>query len=86
MYALNASTGAVLWKYATEGVVFSSPAVANGVVYVGSSDYSLYSFAVTGSSSPDKSNPPERPDPNLLRPDWTLQPSAPVTQIPNNLN
>jgi PGF-CTERM protein len=34
-YALNATTGAKLWSYTTGGEV-SSPAVANGVVYVGS--------------------------------------------------
>jgi eukaryotic-like serine/threonine-protein kinase len=34
-YALNASTGAKLWSYTTGGYVSSSPAVANGVVYVG---------------------------------------------------
>ena len=34
VYALNASTGALLWSYTTGGRVFSSPAVANGVVYV----------------------------------------------------
>ena len=37
VYALNASTGAKLWSYATEAVD-SSPAVANGVVYFGSDD------------------------------------------------
>ena len=37
MYALNATTGALLWSYPTRSYVFSSPAVANGVVYVGSS-------------------------------------------------
>ena len=36
MYALNASTGAKLWSYTTGSLVSSSPAVANGVVYVGS--------------------------------------------------
>jgi outer membrane protein assembly factor BamB len=35
VYALNASTGAKLWSYTT-GAVGSSPAVANGVVYVSS--------------------------------------------------
>jgi eukaryotic-like serine/threonine-protein kinase len=35
--ALNASTGAKLWSYGTGGGI-SSPAVANGVVYVGSYD------------------------------------------------
>jgi outer membrane protein assembly factor BamB len=38
LYALNASTGALLWSYATGAPVLSSLAVANGVVYVGS-DY-----------------------------------------------
>ena len=44
LYALNASTGALLWKYATGQYVYSSPAVANGVVYVGSFDNNLYAF------------------------------------------
>jgi uncharacterized repeat protein (TIGR01451 family) len=36
VYALNASTGATLWIFATASPVYnSSPAVANGVVYVG---------------------------------------------------
>jgi outer membrane protein assembly factor BamB len=35
VYAFNARTGAVLWSYQTGEWVFSSPAVVNGVVYVG---------------------------------------------------
>jgi outer membrane protein assembly factor BamB len=38
LYALNASTGALLWKYDTReryDYVSSSPAVSNGVVYIG---------------------------------------------------
>jgi outer membrane protein assembly factor BamB len=34
VYALNASTGAELWSYQTGGFVDSSPAVANGLVYI----------------------------------------------------
>ena len=34
LYALNASTGAKLWSYAARSG-HTSPAVANGVVYVG---------------------------------------------------
>jgi outer membrane protein assembly factor BamB len=45
-YALNAITGALVWKYKTSGPVFSSPAVANGVVYVGSDDYNVYAFGL----------------------------------------
>ena len=44
LYALNASTGALLWKYITGNYVSSSPAVANGMVFVESWDGYLYSF------------------------------------------
>jgi hypothetical protein len=38
-----------LWRFATGGIVYSSPAVANGIVYVGSEDKNLYAIdAVTG--------------------------------------
>src|SRR5208337_2874589 len=46
LYALNAGTGALLWKYTTGDQVWSSPAVANGVVYVGSLDGNLYALNV----------------------------------------
>ena len=49
MYALNATTGAKLWSYTTGELVDSSPAVANGVVYVGSYDHNVYALnASTG--------------------------------------
>ena len=44
-YALNASTGTLLWSYSTGS--FSSPAVANGLVYVGGSDEKLYALNAT---------------------------------------
>jgi outer membrane protein assembly factor BamB len=46
VYALNAKTGAKLWSYTTGAFVASSPAVANGVVYVGSYDGKAYAFGV----------------------------------------
>ena len=47
--ALNASTGAMLWSYTTGEAVASSPAVANGVVYIGSNDGNVYALnAITG--------------------------------------
>jgi outer membrane protein assembly factor BamB len=59
--------------------------VANGVVYFGSSyDGKLYAFDLSGGLYADKLSSPEHPDPDLLRPDWTLQPSAPVTRMPSN--
>jgi len=46
---LNATTGHLLWKYTTGNWVQSSPAVANGVVYVGSVDSNVYALnASTG--------------------------------------
>ncbi len=44
MYALNASTGALLWRFATTSQVESSPTVANGVVYIGSDDGHVYAL------------------------------------------
>jgi len=42
MYALKERNGALLWRYATHGSVYSSPVVANSVVYFGSTDYNVY--------------------------------------------
>ncbi len=49
VYALNAKTGAVKWIYPTGTSVRASPAVANGVVYIGSRNNNLYALnAQTG--------------------------------------
>jgi outer membrane protein assembly factor BamB len=49
VYALNADTGRLRWRYATGNTVHSSPAVAYGTVYVGSQDGKLYAiYADTG--------------------------------------
>jgi outer membrane protein assembly factor BamB len=49
LYALNARTGTKLWSFATGTCFFSSPAVANGLVYIGSADSHLYALnAKTG--------------------------------------
>ena len=47
LYAINATTGNLLWNYTTGGGVLSSPALANGVVYVGSFDDKLYAINAT---------------------------------------
>jgi outer membrane protein assembly factor BamB len=41
------SNGQLLWNYTTGGLVASSPAVANGVVYVGSEDNNVYALNAT---------------------------------------
>ncbi len=49
VYALDAHTGALQWKFATGNVVHASPAVSNGVVYIGSWDRNMYALnASTG--------------------------------------
>jgi outer membrane protein assembly factor BamB len=42
IYALNATTGANVWNYTTGASVYSSPSVANGVVYVGSENNNVH--------------------------------------------
>jgi outer membrane protein assembly factor BamB len=49
LYALKARTGKIIWSAPVASGITSSPAVANGVVYVGSDDGTLYAFnAKTG--------------------------------------
>lgn len=49
VYALDASTGALVWKHAAGDVVHASPAVVADVVYVGSFDRFFYALdAATG--------------------------------------
>jgi hypothetical protein len=45
VYALNASSGALIWSYRTGSSVRSSSAVAEGKLYVGSDDGSVYAFS-----------------------------------------
>ena len=44
VYALDATSGTLLWMVPTAGQVTSSPAVANGVVYVGAEDDNVYAI------------------------------------------
>jgi outer membrane protein assembly factor BamB len=82
LYALNASTGASLWSYTTGGTVETRPAIANGVVYVGSDDGKVYAFGLTGAArtrvlakQEAASHPP---DLRTLRPDFNLKVSQPA--------
>ncbi|MGW3746993.1 beta-alanine-activating enzyme beta-propeller domain-containing protein [Streptomyces sp. NPDC005146] len=55
VYALDAATGAKKWDFTTRGVIMhSSPAVVDGVVYIGSSDRYVYALdAATGAKKWD---------------------------------
>jgi outer membrane protein assembly factor BamB len=45
LYAIHVKTGQEKWKFKTEGeVLFSSPAIAENAVYVGSLDGYLYAI------------------------------------------
>jgi outer membrane protein assembly factor BamB len=44
VYALDAATGALRWKFATGNVVHASPAVSGGTVFVGSWDRYFYAL------------------------------------------
>jgi eukaryotic-like serine/threonine-protein kinase len=44
VFALNALTGTKIWAYQTDGQVESSPAVVDGVVYIGSRDGNIYAL------------------------------------------
>lgn len=49
VYAIDARTGVLRWKFETGNVVHASPAVTGGVVYVGSWDRNMYALdAATG--------------------------------------
>ncbi len=49
LYALDASTGKLKWKFRTGSVVHASPAIDDGTVFVGSWDSGLYALeAATG--------------------------------------
>jgi len=60
------------WSYTTGGLVLSSPAVANGVVYVGSYDNNVYAFGLTGAAAAEEPSAP--PAPSSLKPDFNLRP------------
>lgn len=44
VYAVNANSGTLIWKYQTGGIVHSSPALHEGVLYIGSWDTFLYAL------------------------------------------
>jgi outer membrane protein assembly factor BamB len=68
LYALKARAGKIIWSASVASGITSSPAIANGVVYVGSDDGTLYAFnaktgaelaavaGVSGQSSPTVAN------------------------------
>ena len=48
LHAVDMIEGDPIWSYDTDGAVWSSPTVANGVAYFGSLDHHVYAVNVTG--------------------------------------
>jgi outer membrane protein assembly factor BamB len=44
LYAIDAQSGQLLWKYQTQGEIIASVAVSDGIVYLASSDTGLYAL------------------------------------------
>ena len=44
IYSLDAKTGGLRWRFQTDGAVTSSAPVVDSVVYIGSSDHSVYAL------------------------------------------
>jgi outer membrane protein assembly factor BamB len=77
LFALDASTGAILWRAGVHTAPsLASPAVADGIVFIGSSDGNLYAFSVNG-LAPAKRLPGGelgiKPALSSLRPDQSLK-------------
>jgi parallel beta-helix repeat protein len=52
VYALGALDGEVLWSYKTEGAIVATPAVSDGVLFVGSLDGNLYAIGEAKEPTP----------------------------------
>src|SRR6476660_5335565 len=63
----DVGTLTLAWTGLTDSAVYSSPAVVNGIVYVGSFDHKLYAFRAAGS----KTCPGVPPQYKTCPPVWT---------------
>ena len=55
IYCFNASNGAEKWSVVAGNIVDSSPAVVNGILYVGSNDHHVYAYALISENPPSQS-------------------------------
>src|SRR5262249_38983258 len=69
VYAVDSSTGALPWSYATNTLIYASPAFADGAVYIASANGYLYSFVPGG--------------PMSARPSTTISSPAEGATLPN---
>ena len=79
LYALDANTGTLLWKRYQQYGFSSGLAIVNGTVYANTTGW-VYAFGLPQQQMSERLNPPQRPDPASLTPDWSLQPNSQFTQ------
>jgi outer membrane protein assembly factor BamB len=72
LYALSAANGEFLWSAGLRTNDFASPAVANGIVYLGSTNGRLYAFSVNGELPAAPLG--VKPALSSLKPDLSLKP------------
>ncbi|MDP9075518.1 MAG: PQQ-binding-like beta-propeller repeat protein, partial [Actinomycetota bacterium] len=75
--AANVSTLHQAWTAPTGDTIFSSPAVAGGVVYVGSNDHNLYAFDASGTAGCSGTAPTK-----VCTPLWTATTGSGVFSSP----
>ena len=66
LYALNAADGSLLWKFKTNGVIHTSPAFCNNIVYVTSWDTYLHAIDATTGKEKWKFKTKDQPVYHLL--------------------
>jgi outer membrane protein assembly factor BamB len=69
IWAHNATTGAVLWSYATGSLIYGSPAVSGGMLFETNTAGFLYAFGLGGGSS--------------AQPDTSIASPTPGSSVPN---
>jgi outer membrane protein assembly factor BamB len=77
LWALDAATGAVLWRGAVSQSHSASPVVADGILYIGSDDGTLYAFTVNGVTPMSRLPGGElgvKPALSSLKPNYALKP------------
>lgn len=66
LYALDANTGGLKWKFKTNGIIHTSPSLHNGKVYVGSWDNYLYAVDAKTGKEIWKYKTGDQPDVHVL--------------------
>jgi outer membrane protein assembly factor BamB len=72
IFGFDIKTGERSWSADTQGVINATPAVVNGMVYVGSRDNSLYAYALDGGNNAAY-KPRQPPSYASLHPDRRLK-------------